>query len=72
MLGNILLNKTSVISIMVNNFDYKHRCLEEKNVPIGLILSSRWQDGAESLGIDCTSRLCLNIRGPKDPMTIII
>ena len=34
--------KTSVISIMVGHFDYKHRCLVEKNVPIVLILPSRW------------------------------
>ena len=27
-----------------------HRCLVERNVPIVLILSSRWRDGAESLG----------------------
>ena len=50
--GNILLYETSVISIMVSHFDYKHRCLVEKNVPIAFILPSRWQDGAESLGIE--------------------
>ena len=27
-------------------------CLVEKNVPIALILPSRWQDGAESLGME--------------------
>ena len=43
---------------MVSNFDYKHRCLVEKNVPIALILPSRWQDVAESLGIERTSCLC--------------
>ena len=37
----------------------KHRCLVEKNVPIVLILPSRWQYGAVSLGIECTSCLCL-------------
>ena len=58
--GNILLNKTSVISIMVSHFNYKHRCLVEKNAPIALILPSRWQDGAESLGIERTSCLCLS------------
>ena len=52
---------TSVISIMVGHFDYKHRCLIEKNVPIVLILSSRWQDGAESLGMERTS--CLRYNG---------
>ena len=55
--GNILLYKTSVISIMVNHFDYKYRCLVAKNVPIALILPSTWQDGAESLGIVRTSCL---------------
>ena len=48
---------SSVISIMVCHFDYKHMCLIEKNVPIALILPSRWQDGAESLGIERTSCL---------------
>ena len=55
--GNIFLYETSVISIMVNHFDYKHRCLIEKNVPIALILPSRWQYGAESLGMERTSCL---------------
>ena len=32
--------------------DGNHRCLEEKNVPIALILTSRWWDGAESQGIE--------------------
>ena len=32
--------------------DGNHRCLVEKNVPIALILPSRWPDGAESLGIE--------------------
>ena len=40
-------------------FWYKHRCLEEKNVPSALILSSRWQDSAESLGREHTSCLWL-------------
>ena len=40
---------------MVNHFDYKHRCLVDKIVPIALILPSRWQDGAESLGIELTT-----------------
>ena len=46
-----------MISIMVSHFDYKHRGLVEKNVPIVLILPSRWQDGAESLAIERTSCL---------------
>ena len=51
--------KTSVISVMVGHFDCKHSCLVEKNVPIAFILpSSRWQDGAKSLGIETTSYLC--------------
>ena len=29
-----------------------HRCFVEKNVPIAFILPSRWQDSAESLGIE--------------------
>ena len=32
--------------------DGNHQCLVEKNVPVALILPSRWQDGAESLGIE--------------------
>ena len=55
--GNILLYETSVISTIVSHFDYKHRCLVGKNVPIVLILPSRWQDGAGSLGIERTSCL---------------
>ena len=34
------------MSIMVSHFDYKHRCLIEKKVPIAFILPSRRQDGA--------------------------
>ena len=34
-----------------------HRCHIKKNVPIAFILPSRWQDGAESLGIETTSCL---------------
>ena len=44
---------TSVISIMVGHFDSKYSCLVEKNVPIAFILSSRWQDDAESLWCKC-------------------
>ena len=54
---NIILYETSVISIMVSHFDYKHRCLIEKNIPIVLILPSRWQHGAESLLIESNSCL---------------
>ena len=53
--GNILLYETSVISIMVSHFDYQHRCLT------ALILPSRWQDGAESLGMETTSCLWLHL-----------
>ena len=53
---------TSVISFMVSHFDYKHRCHVEKNVPIALILPSRWQNGTESQGIERTSCLCLFFR----------
>ena len=44
---------------MVGHFDNKHRCLEEKNVPKALILPSRWQDSAESLGMEHTYYLRL-------------
>ena len=54
---NILLNVTFVISIMVSHFDCKHSCLIKKNVPIAFILPSRWQDGAESLGMSM-SKVC--------------
>ena len=43
---------------MADNYG-KHRCLVEKNVPIAFILPRRWQDGAESLGIETTSCLWL-------------
>ena len=48
-----------MISIMVGHFDYKHRFLVVKNVPIALILPNRWQDGAESLGMERTIFLWL-------------
>ena len=38
--------------VKMADHDGNHRCLIEKNVPIALILPSRWQDGAESLGIE--------------------
>ena len=34
-----------------------HRCLIEKNVPTALILPNRWQNRAESLGMETTSCL---------------
>ena len=37
--------------------DGNHRCHIDKNVAIVFILPSRWQDGAESLGIECTTCL---------------
>ena len=55
--GNILLYETSVISIMVGHFDYKHRCLIEKDVPMALILPSRWWYSAESLWMESASCL---------------
>ena len=38
--------------VKMANDDVNQRRLAEKNVPIALILSSRWRDGAESLGIE--------------------
>ena len=57
--GNILLHKTSGISVMIGHFDCKHRCLVEKNVPTVFIFPSRWQDGAESLGIETPQKLSM-------------
>ena len=37
---------------MVSHCDCKHSCLIKKNVPVVFIFPSRWQDGAESLGIE--------------------
>ena len=42
---------------MVSQFDYKHKCLVEKIVPIAFIFPSRWHDGAESLEIERTTCL---------------
>ena len=51
--------ETAVFTVkMADNYG-KHRCLVEKNVPIAFILPRRWQDGAESLGIETTSCLWL-------------
>ena len=38
--------------VKMANHDGNHRRLAEKNVPIALILPSRWGYGAESLGIE--------------------
>ena len=38
--------------VKMADHDGNLRCLIEKNVPIALILPSRWQDGVESLGIE--------------------
>ena len=35
--------------------EIRKACQIEKNVPIAFILPNRWQDGAESLGIETTS-----------------
>ena len=50
--GNIILYETSMFIVKMADHDGNHRCLLEKNVPIVLILPSRWWDGAESLGIE--------------------
>ena len=44
-----------------------HRCLVEKNVPIAFILPSRWQDGAESLGIERLHNLFMLLMSYIDP-----
>ena len=46
-----------MISAIVGHFDCKHLCLVKKNVPIAIILPSRWQVGAESLGIEGPQKL---------------
>ena len=35
--------------------DENRRCLVESNVSIAFILPSRWQDGADSLGMETTA-----------------
>ena len=47
--------------VKMADHDGNHRCLVEKNVPIALILPSRWRDGAESLGMERTSCLWLEV-----------
>ena len=44
--------------VKMADHDENHRCLVKKNVPIALILTSRWRDGADSIGIKRTSCLC--------------
>ena len=48
---------TSLISVMVGHFDCKHSFIVEKNARIAFILPSRWQAGAENLGMETTSCL---------------
>ena len=43
--------------VKMADHDENHRCLIEKNVTIASIFPSRWQDGAESLGMETTSCL---------------
>ena len=47
-----------MFTVKMADHDGNHRCLVERNVPIALILASRWRDGAESLGMERTSCLC--------------
>ena len=41
--------------VKINDHDGNHRCVVEKKVPIAFIMPSRWQDGAESSGMETTS-----------------
>ena len=55
---NILLYRFAVFTVKLDDHYGNHRCnVQEKNVPIWFILPHRWQDGAESLGIE--SKNCL-------------
>ena len=45
--------------VKMADHDENHRCLIEKNVTIASIFPSRWQNGAESLGMETTSCLLL-------------
>ena len=47
-----------MLIVKMADHDGNHRCLVDKNVPKMLILPSRWQDGAESVGMKTTSCLC--------------
>ena len=49
-----------MISIMVGHFGCKHSYYVENNVPIVFILPGRWQDGAESLGIERLHKLYMS------------
>ena len=49
--------------VKIADHDGNHRCLVETNVPIVLILPSKLQDGAESLGMETTSCLGQDCRG---------
>ena len=55
--GNVLLYETSMFIVKMADHDGNHRCLVEKNVPIALILPSRWQYDAENLGMETPSCL---------------
>ena len=48
----------TVLIVKMADCNGNHRCHIEKNVPIALILPSRWQDGAESVEMETTSCLC--------------
>ena len=50
--GNILLYETSMFIVKMADHDGNHRYLIEKNIIIVLILPTRREDGAESLGME--------------------
>ena len=64
--GKILLYETSMFIVKMATNDGNHRCLVEKNVPIALILPSRWWDGAESLGIELFMPQCYRMLRRND------
>ena len=47
-----------MFKVKMAGHDGNHRCLVEMNVPIAFILTSRWWNGGESLGMETTSCLC--------------
>ena len=55
--GDIILHEMSVLIVKMADHDGNLKSLAEKNVSIALILPRRWQDGAESLGMETTSSL---------------
>ena len=57
------------VYIKMADHDGIHRCLVKKNVPIALIFPSRWQDGAESLGMETTSCICQKVGATCDLIT---